>query len=176
MSKKQRAAWLFLTGLFIFTGVGLGLWSFWVSTHPPKDTTSNSQTTNTAKDKNVNKLKGTQLQNFTPVGKVDTLQKIDTTVGNGTEAAANSTVTVNYTGALASTGVIFESSLDNSGQPVTFGLNQVIKGWTDGVPGMKVGGTRRLLIPAAMAYGAQGSATIPANSDLVFDITLLNVK
>ncbi|HSX32179.1 MAG TPA: FKBP-type peptidyl-prolyl cis-trans isomerase, partial [Candidatus Saccharimonadales bacterium] len=80
---------------------------------------------------------------------------------------------VDYTGAVAATGVIFQSSLD-SGQPVSFPLGNVIQGWQEGIPGMKVGGTRRLIIPAAKAYGAsppQGS-NIPANADLVFDVTL----
>lgn len=117
-------------------------------------------------------LKGTQLQNFTPVATVPELQKTDLTEGTGAEVKPTDKVTVDYTGAVAATGKIFESSKD-SGQTVTFGLNQVIKGWTDGVPGMKVGGTRRLVIPAAQAYGANSpSADIPANADLVFDITL----
>jgi FKBP-type peptidyl-prolyl cis-trans isomerase len=174
LSKKQRFAWLFLTALFIFTGVGLGAWAFWVDTHPSKD--DQSQTPTQTNQKQENKLKGTQLANFTPVAKVDTLQKIDTTAGTGDEAKASSTVTVSYTGAIASTGIIFESSLDNGGQPVTFPLNQVIKGWQEGIPGMKTGGTRRLLIPSALAYGTQGSGAIPPNSDLVFDVTLLSVK
>ena len=62
------------------------------------------------------------------------------------------------------------------GRPITFPLNGVIQGWQDGVPGMKVGGTRRLLIPAAQAYGsASPSPSIPANSDLVFDIELVEI-
>lgn len=175
MSERvHRAGWLFLTALFIFTGVGIGAISVWQSMHD-SNANNNNQSTNNQKDTSVNKLAGTKLQNFTPVAHVDTLQKIDQTPGNGAEAKADSTVTVHYTGALASTGTIFESSLD-SGQPATFPLSGVIKGWTDGVPGMKVGGTRRLLIPAAQAYGAQASAKIPANSDLVFDITLISVK
>lgn len=121
-------------------------------------------------------LEGTQLENFTPVAHIDTLQSTDTTVGTGATVKAGDTVTVDYTGAIAATGVIFQSSKD-SGQPVSFALSQVIKGWTDGIPGMKVGGTRRLLIPAAEAYGAnppQGSG-IPANADLVFDVTLHSI-
>lgn len=164
----QRAMWLFLAFLFIFTSVGLGAWAFWVNTHPPKDQTNQNQN-------DASKLAGKPLQNFTPVPKVDSLQKIDQTPGNGAEAKANSTVTVVYTGAIASTGLVFESSAD-SGQPATFPLNGVIKGWQAGIPGMKTGGTRRLLIPAALAYGANGSAKIPPNSDLVFDVTLLGVK
>jgi len=122
------------------------------------------------------KLEGTQLSNFTPVAQVATLQKIDTTPGTGDEVKSGDTVTVHYTGAVASTGKIFQSSLD-TGQPISFGLNQVIKGWTEGVPGMKVGGTRRLVIPAALAYGASppSGSGIPANADLVFDIQLVKI-
>ena len=125
------------------------------------------------------KLKGTALNDFTPVGKkgiVPELQIIDTVIGEGEEVPADATITAHYTGALATDGTIFESSHD-SGNPATFGLNQVIDGWTVGVPGMKVGGTRRLIIPAAMAYGhRRASAMIAPNSDLVFDIELIAVK
>jgi len=124
--------------------------------------------------KQEGKLEGTKLEGFTPVTEpVTALQVTDTKVGTGDEVKASDTVTVDYTGALASTGVIFQSSLD-SGQPVSFPLSGVIPGWTQGVPGMKVGGTRRLLIPAALAYGATppSGSGIPANADLVFDITL----
>lgn len=169
--KLRRLAWLMLVILFLVTGLGVGIYSFWESTHQKKETTTVTNTTN------QNQLKGTQLSGFTPVPHTDSLQSTDLQVGTGTEAQPSSTVTVNYTGAVAATGVIFESSLD-SGQTATFGLNQVIKGWGEGVPGMKVGGQRRLLIPASLAYGGNpppGSG-IPANADLVFDITLLDVK
>lgn len=122
------------------------------------------------------KLKGTVLQDFTPYGnktKVTELQQIDIVVGDGQEAPADATITAHYTGALCTDGTIFESSHD-SGRPATFGLNQVISGWTQGVPGMKVGGTRRLIIPADLAYGQRrASSSIPPNSDLVFDIELV---
>jgi FKBP-type peptidyl-prolyl cis-trans isomerase len=129
-------------------------------------TTSNSTASTT-------KLEGTKMENFTPTTDVPKLEIQDLTVGTGAEVKAGDTVTVDYTGAVAATGVIFQSSLD-SGQPVTFGLSQVIQGWTNGVPGMKVGGTRRLTIPAAQAYGANppSGSGIPANANLVFDITL----
>jgi len=130
---------------------------------------STSQTTATGQV-----LQGTKLANFTPVAKLDSLQVTDTKVGDGQEVKEGDTVTVDYTGALAATGVIFQSSLD-SGQPVTFSLSQVIEGWQQGIPGMKVGGTRRLLIPAAMAYGSTAQDGIPANSDLVFDVTLHSI-
>jgi len=125
------------------------------------------------------KLKGTVLQDFTPYGKknkVAELEIIDTVIGEGEEVPEDATITAHYTGALCTDGTIFESSHD-SGRPATFGLHQVIDGWTKGVPGMKVGGTRRLVIPAEMAYGQRrASATIAPNSDLVFDIELIAIQ
>ncbi|PID28891.1 peptidylprolyl isomerase [Candidatus Saccharibacteria bacterium] len=116
---------------------------------------------------------GTKLTDFEPRDSVKQLETHDLEVGTGEEVPANAVITAHYTGALAKNGVIFQSSHD-MGQPVTFGLNQVIPGWTQGVPGMKVGGMRRLIIPAEMAYGAASPApNIPANSDLVFDIELV---
>src|SRR5690606_6684512 len=100
----------------------------------------------------------------------------DIEIGTGEEAQPGATVTVHYTGALVKNGIIFQSSHD-FGKTISFGLDQVIKGWTHGVPGMKVGGTRRLVIPAEMAYGPSSPApNIPANSDLVFDIDLVNIS
>jgi FKBP-type peptidyl-prolyl cis-trans isomerase len=118
-------------------------------------------------------LEGTKLANFTPVNSVSELQIIDITEGTGDVVPANATITAHYTGALCKDGTIFQSSHD-FGKPISFGLNQVIAGWTKGVPGMKVGGTRRLIIPSAMAYGSvRAAANIPPNSDLVFDIELV---
>lgn len=123
------------------------------------------------------KYEGTKLAKFEPrTEPVKELEIIDMEVGSGEEVPAGSKITAHYTGALVKNGVIFQSSLD-FGDPVTFGLNQVIQGWTVGVPGMKVGGTRRLIIPAEMAYGASSPAkNIPAHSDLVFDIDLVAIR
>lgn len=119
---------------------------------------------------------GTQLPGFEPVDAISQLEILDTVVGDGEEVQPGATITAHYTGALAKNGVIFQSSHD-FGRPVTFGLDQVIAGWTQGVPGMKIGGTRRLLIPAQMAYGAGSpSPSIPPHSDLVFDIELFAVS
>ena len=116
------------------------------------------------------KYQGTKLINFIPQAKTDDLQSIDLEVGTGAEVQPNDTITAHYTGALAKNGIIFESSHDY-GNPATFGLNQVIQGWQKGVPGMKVGGMRRLIIPSELAYGSvRASKNIPPNSDLVFDI------
>jgi FKBP-type peptidyl-prolyl cis-trans isomerase len=121
-------------------------------------------------------LEGTKLVGFEPIATVPELVIVDTVVGDGDEVLAGDTVTAHYTGALCSDGTIFQSSHD-TGSPATFPLGHVIDGWQKGVPGMKVGGTRRLTIPAAQAYGASSpSPSIPANSDLVFDIELVAIS
>ena len=123
------------------------------------------------------KLEGTQLKNFTPVDSVTELQIIDIAEGDGPVVPEGATITAHYTGARCKDGVIFQSSHDFGKDGITFPLSGVIAGWTKGVPGMKVGGTRRLIIPAAMAYGSQSpSANIPPNSDLVFDIELVSIS
>lgn len=185
-SKLKRAGWLFLAILFVATGLGIGVWGFWEFTHPPKDTNQEDNmakiecTTNpgvTELTSTQAPLKGKQLPNFTPVKSVDRLQCVDIKVGSGPAASASSTVTANYTGAVAATGVVFESSLD-SGQPISIPLAQVIPGWTQGIPGMQPGGSRRLMIPAQLAYGANPppNSGIPANAALVFDITLISAQ
>jgi len=122
------------------------------------------------------KLEGTKLDGFDPVSKIDSLQIVDVIQGGGEIVSEGATITAHYTGALCKDGTIFQSSKD-MGKPISFGLNQVIQGWSEGVPGMRVGGKRRLLIPAAKAYGGQSpSANIPSNSDLVFDIELVEIK
>lgn len=122
------------------------------------------------------KYEGTKLHDFEPRESVTELEIIDTEVGTGEEVQPGATITAHYTGALVKNGIIFQSSHD-FGRAISFGLDQVIAGWTQGVPGMKVGGTRRLVIPAEMAYGASSPApNIPANSDLVFDIDLVAIN
>jgi peptidylprolyl isomerase len=100
----------------------------------------------------------------------------DVVVGNGTEATAGKDVVVHYTGTLKD-GTKFDSSVDrNEPFPFKLGVGQVIKGWDQGVQGMKVGGKRKLVIPAELAYGDKAIGKIPANSTLLFDVELLNVK
>lgn len=100
----------------------------------------------------------------------------DTVAGTGTEAVSGAKVTVHYIG-LLSDGTKFDSSVDR-GQPFTFtlGRGEVIKGWDEGVVGMKVGGTRVLGIPAELAYGDQQVGPIPPNSALFFQVQLLSVE
>jgi FKBP-type peptidyl-prolyl cis-trans isomerase len=168
--KRERIFALVMAMAFLVTTVGVSAAVIYQIVQDNKDSKNASQTDATASKK----LEGTQMQNFTPVATVETLQATDLTAGNGDEVKAGDTVTVDYTGAVAATGTVFQSSLD-SGQPVTFGLNEVIVGWKEGLVGMKVGGTRRLLIPAEKAYGANPPSGIPANADLVFDVTLHSI-
>lgn len=121
------------------------------------------------------KYEGTKLPDFETREKVVELEIIDRKIGDGAEVRPDATITAHYTGALCKNGIIFQSSHD-FGKSISFGLDQVIAGWTRGVPGMKVGGVRRLIIPAEMAYGeASPAPNIPANSDLVFDIELVDI-
>ena len=105
------------------------------------------------------------------------LKYTDTKVGTGAEAKAGQTAVVHYTGYLTN-GTKFDSSKDR-GQPFSFPLGggRVIKGWDEGGQGMKVGGVRKLTIPANLGYGAQGAGgVIPPNATLVFDVELLDLK
>ncbi len=105
------------------------------------------------------------------------LSYIETKEGTGEQAKSGQQVTVHYTGYLTN-GKKFDSSVDRN-QPFTFalGTGQVIKGWDEGVEGMKVGGQRKLIIPPAMGYGSRGAGgVIPPNAELIFDVELLGVK
>lgn len=110
------------------------------------------------------------------------MQKIDTVTGTGKEAVAGSTAVVHYTGWLydpaapEKQGAQFDSS--RGGTPFSFqvGGGQVIKGWDEGVAGMKVGTKRTLIVPASMGYGDSGAGPIPPNANLIFDVELLEVR
>ena len=117
-----------------------------------------------------------------PAVQAQGLQKIDTVVGKGKEAVSGKTVVVHYTGWLyepkapKQRGKQFDSSV--GGEPFNFplGMGAVIKGWDQGVAGMKVGGKRTLVIPAELGYGARGAGPIPPGATLLFDVELLDVK
>ena len=112
---------------------------------------------------------------------ISTLRKIDVKQGTGTEAVAGKPVVVHYTGWLYTNGQKgkkFDSSMDRR-EPFSFPLGggRVIRGWDEGVAGMKVGGKRTLIIPADMGYGARGAGgAIPPNATLIFDVELLEVR
>ena len=115
---------------------------------------------------------------------VTSLQSTDVKVGTGTQATSGRLLTVNYTGWLYSPGAAdhhgsqFDSSRDPGRTPFTFtlGAGSVIAGWDQGVLGMRVGGQRTLVIPPSLGYGNRATNGIPANSTLIFDIELLDVR
>lgn len=126
----------------------------------------------------VSKLNLAQNEGVVQNGEMEAeLVKEDLVVGTGDEAVNGKSVTVHYTGTL-SDGTKFDSSLDRK-EPYTFvlGSGEVIQGWDMGIVGMKVGGKRKLTIPASLGYGEYGSqGVIPPNATLLFDVELLEVK
>lgn len=144
----------------IFFGVQMAL-----SKKPPEESKysiTNSTSTNTTHT----------MTTTTPAG----FKITDTVVGTGKEAVPGSRVTVNYTGKFVD-GKVFDSSIPR-GEPFIFVLGQgmVIKGWDEGVKGMKVGGKRNLVIPPELGYGMNDYHTIPGGSTLIFDVELLKVE
>lgn len=114
---------------------------------------------------------------FKPSGAITKLETTDLTMGTGQTSKAGDCLQVKYLGSLAKDGSVFDENFD---KPLLLkfplGAGSVIPGWDQGMVGMKVGGERRLLIPAALGYGSQGAgSTIPPNSDLVFDVVLVKI-
>jgi peptidylprolyl isomerase len=175
--KRDRVFALVIAMAFLFTtvGVSVALIVQLVQENKAADTEQTDVSTeDTAQPQaKPTTLKGTEMDGFTPVAKVEKLQTTDLVTGTGAQVKAGDTVTVDYVGVVAADGKVFDSSF-NRRQQATFSLSQVIPGWSEGMVGMKEGGKRRMFIPADKGYGAnppQGS-DIPANADLVFDVTL----
>lgn len=179
--KRDRIFAGVMAATFIIATIGVGIAFLYQVIQDSKDDKTPQATLDTAqqveetKKNNPNALEGKNMDGFTPVAKVDSLQIIDLEQGTGDVVKSSDTINFDYTGALASNGKIFQSSLD-TGQPAVYPLTSLIAGWQAGIPGMKVGGKRRLLIPAAQAYGDASQPGIPANSDLVFDITVHSIE
>ncbi len=142
-------------------------------------TATTTSTTASSTDTASNASMDSSLSNPAPIPNPlpTTLTVSDTVEGTGAEATTGSQVTVNYVGMLPD-GTVFDASAAH-GQPFTFtlGAGQVIQGWDQGIVGMKVGGQRRLVIPADLAYGNQAvGGVIPAGATLIFDVELVNVQ
>ncbi len=160
----MQKSWILLIAALVFL-IGVAVWLAIVSHRRSNNNTldtnqaSNAPTTNTT----------------TPTA--TKLEITDEVVGTGTEAKTGDSVTVNYIGTLAD-GTKFDSSYDRS-EPFSFtlGAGQVIKGWDEGIIGMKEGGKRKLVIPAPLGYGSQGfPPTIPGGATLIFEVELLSVQ
>ena len=104
-----------------------------------------------------------------------TLESKDIFVGTGAEVSSTSTITFHYTLMTWSNGAITESSW-NSGLPATYPLSNLIIGWQQGIPGMKVGGRRLLVVPPDLGYGAQGSGPVGPNETLIFVMDIVSVS
>lgn len=123
----------------------------------------------------VNKAKNKGDGSGSPVEEEASDLKIeDIKVGEGPEVQPGATVTVHYKGTLTN-GTEFDSS-HKRGEPATFPLDNVIKGWQKGIPGMKPGGVRKLVVPPDLGYGSRGTGNIPPNSTLIFEVELLSSK
>lgn len=147
---------------FVFNGM-----SFFAPPKPAQEVTFNTATT-------TNETSTTTM----PTENVTQLQITDEVVGTGATAVAGDTVTMQYVGALTN-GTVFDASAKHGTSGFTFklGAGQVIKGWDEGIVGMKEGGKRKLVIPASLAYGDQAvGGVIPANSTLIFEVELVKVQ
>ena len=176
---SQRFFAIFFAVLFLVTSSFVAI-AFIIANVQSKDNSKNSKTASSSSQSMTNNTNPSsaetsypstgQLPGFTPTSDVSDLKTTDTTVGTGATVQAGDTVSVSYSGAVAATGTIFQTS----NTAISLSLNQVIEGWQKGIPGMKVGGSRQILIPAAMAYGANppSGSGIPANAPLVFDVTV----
>ncbi|MDQ3158724.1 MAG: FKBP-type peptidyl-prolyl cis-trans isomerase [bacterium] len=161
MSKVKRSISLIIALAFLFSSfafTGFVVWTM-IQENNEDDTTANLE-------------EELMSQNQSTISEI---QITDTVVGEGEEVKPGATVTVHYTGKLVSDGTVFDSSVER-GEPATFGLNEVIDGWKEGIPGMKVGGKRILIVPANKAYGPQELPGIPANSDLQFEVELIAIE
>lgn len=172
--KAQRVGMGVLALLFIAITIGTVVYSIWQNNKTKRDAASLNET---VKNRELTMLKTTDINQLTPTTqRITELIVVDLIPGTGDTVVANADVSVHYTGALVKTGKVFQSSTEFGTEPISFNLNGVIKGWTNGLVGMKVGGTRRLIIPAAQAYGNNSpSASIPNDSDLIFDIELIGI-
>ncbi|HEU5004592.1 MAG TPA: FKBP-type peptidyl-prolyl cis-trans isomerase [Candidatus Saccharimonadales bacterium] len=195
--KLRRAGWLFLTALFIFTGLGVGVYAFYASTH---QTDTNQAANSTTQPNNTTACSFSGAQSaavmsapavYKTSGKTSNLQITDLQKGSGQTAAKGDCLLVKYYGTIANTGVKFDEDYT---QPLALqflvGEGYVIPGWDQGLIGMKVGGERRLVIPSNLGYGASGQCktqdpnnpekcadfAIPPNTDLVFVVKLLSIK
>ena len=180
--KRDRAFALSMAVLFFITAFGFSFFVIWNLVQQNKASNNNSASTNNSNQcSSYNQPAVTALAAptvYKPPGAVSSLQVTDLTVGTGAAAKSGDCLIVQYYGTLATTGAVFDENFSKTtGFEFKLGAGQVIPGWDKGLVGMKVGGERRLVIPANLAYGSQSpSASIPANSTLVFVIKLDKIK
>lgn len=189
--KITRVFILITTILFFVSAFGLTFVAIWAQTH---DNSAPSATTNQASGCQQDVATETTLPlptSYTTTTPATQLQSTDLSVGTGPAAKAGDCLVVKYYGTIATTGTVFDETFDKpTGLAFPLGQGQVIPGWDQGLVGIKAGGTRRLVIPARLAYGATGfcqtpnsanpqkcdTYAIPPNTDLVFVVKLLRIQ
>lgn len=183
-NKGQRVAAFTLALLFLLTTIGTAVYVIWQLRSEDSGIIT-EDTTVTQQPEDANGACGSKTYAAVeprPIPDVKTastpvaeLQTVDVKVGDGQEVQPGDCVAALYYGTLAANGEKFDGNYE-TGKPIEFSLSGVIEGWTEGIPGMKVGGIRRLVIPADMAYGETAQGSIPANSDLVFEVEIINTR
>lgn len=172
MRKFGKAEWIGVGVALVAAAILFFGGQIWALFTGSTQTVVNDQSLQSANEAN----QPTDTKTMQNISTVKGLEIYDEQVGTGAEAKAGQTVTAHYVGFLTN-GTKFDSSLDR-GQPFSFQLGggQVIRGWDIGIQGMKVGGIRRLVISPELGYGANPVGSIPANSTLVFEVQLVDVK
>ncbi len=179
MNTTEKNKWIAIVIALIAVGIALGGYSLYQNSMGP--TVVSAPDTNQAATSAALTAQATTTTNMNePTTLPDGLIIQDEQIGTGPAAKAGDQLEMNYVGTLED-GTKFDSSYDrNQPLPFTLGVGQVIKGWDEGVVGMKVGGKRKLIIPPALGYGNQAvptsTGTIPANSTLIFEIELVSIK
>lgn len=162
-------------GAFLFLASACGLTIFVIMQPSSNNTSSSSSQTACSNSQTGPTLPVPDV--YKPTEPVTSLQTTDLTQGSGAAAKDGDCLVMKYYGTLASDGTKFDEDFtDTTAFGFTLGKGQVIEGWDKGLAGMKVGGMRRLVIPAAEGYGDQAQGSIPANSDLVFVVKLLKIQ
>jgi FKBP-type peptidyl-prolyl cis-trans isomerase len=194
-STGQRVVAFFLAGLFLMSTLGATAYVIWQINHDEGGIVNETADQKAAAEALAKQQSQDQTKantcgqgtfdavqpRTTPTivknsGAITELKTVDVKIGSGEEVQAGDCVAALYYGTLASDGKFFDGNY-STGKPIEFSLGGVIAGWSEGIPGMKVGGVRRLLIPSAKGYGAQGSGqTIPPNSDLIFEVEIISTK
>lgn len=164
--------------LFLVTGSALTIMVIWDTVHN-KDTTASTNTATTCTVSSV-EVAGSTIEApevYKPSAALSAVETTDLTAGSGEVAKAGDCLIMKYYGTLASDGTKFDEDFTTTAAlQFKLGAKQVITGWDEGVAGMKVGGIRRIAIPYAKAYGDTAQGAIPAKSDLVFVVKLLEIK
>jgi FKBP-type peptidyl-prolyl cis-trans isomerase len=164
-------------GAILFLGSACAVTALYVVSSRSSSTASTTTNSQTCSDTGKTETALAAPEIYKADGPVTALQSTDLLQGNGPASKSGDCLVVKYYGTLATNGTKFDEDFtDTTAFAFKLGQGQVITGWDTGMVGMKAGGLRRLVIPAAQAYGSQAQGAIPANSDLVFVVKLLRIQ